>query len=225
MRQRRLGARGPEVGAVGLGCMGMTTAYDTNERDDEESVRVIHRAVELGVTLVDTAEVYGPYENEELVGHALAEGNLRDRVVLATKTGLVREHEGIRPDGRPERIREAIDGSLRRLGTDNVDLYYLHRVDPEVPIEESWGAMKEVVEAGKAVRLGVSEAKLEQIEQAHAIRSRLCSRRCRCGPASGSRQALCGMVRRERRRLRPLRSLGPRLPDRSALLTRELRRG
>ena len=169
MRQRRLGAQGPEVGAVGLGCMGMTTAYDTNERDDEESVRVIHRAVELGVTLVDTAEVYGPYENEELVGHALAEGNLRDRVVLATKTGLVREHEGIRPNGRPERIREAIDGSLRRLRTDNVDLYYLHRVDPKVPIEESWGAMKEVVEAGKTVHLGISETTLGQIEKAHAI--------------------------------------------------------
>ena len=87
MRQRRLGAQGPEVGTLGLGCMGMTTAYDTNERDDEESVRVIHRAVELGVSLVDTAEVYGPYENEELVGRALAEGNLRDRAVLATKTG------------------------------------------------------------------------------------------------------------------------------------------
>ena len=169
MRQRRLGAQGPEVEAVGLGCMGMTTAYDTNERDDEESVRVIYRAVELGVTLVDTAEVYGPYENEELVGQALAEGNLRDRVVLATKTGLVREHGSIRPDGRPERIREAIDGSLRRLGTDNIDLYYLHRVDPEVPIEESWGAMKEVVEAGKAVRLGISEATLGQIEKAHAL--------------------------------------------------------
>ena len=169
MRQRRLGAQGPEVGAVGLGCMGMTTAYDTNQRDDEESVRVIHRAVELGVTLVDTAEVYGPYENEELVGHALAQGNLRDRVVLATKTGLVREHEGIRPNGRPERIREAIDGSLRRLRTDNVDLYYLHRVDPKVPIEESWGAMKEVVEAGKTVHLGISEATLGQIEKAHAI--------------------------------------------------------
>jgi aryl-alcohol dehydrogenase-like predicted oxidoreductase len=169
MRQRRLGARGPEVGAVGLGCMGMTTAYDTNERDDEESVRVIHQAVELGVNLVDTAEVYGPYENEELVGHALAESNLRDRVVLTTKTGLVREHEGIRPNGRPERIREAIDGSLRRLRTDNVDLYYLHRVDPKVPIEESWGAMKEVVEAGKTVRLGISEATLGQIEKAHAL--------------------------------------------------------
>jgi aryl-alcohol dehydrogenase-like predicted oxidoreductase len=169
MRQRRLGAQGPEVGVVGLGCMGMTTAYDTNQRDDEESVRVIHRAVELGVTLVDTAEVYGPYENEELVGHALAQGNLRDRVVLATKTGLVREHEGIRPNGRPERIREAIDGSLRRLRTDSVDLYYLHRVDPKVPIEESWGAMKEVAEAGKTVRLGISEATLGQIEKAHAI--------------------------------------------------------
>ena len=169
MRQRRLGTNGPEVGAVGLGCMGMTTAYDTNERDDEESVRVIHRAIELGVVLIDTAEVYGPYENEELVGRALAARAMRERVVLATKTGLVREDGGIRRDGRPERIREAIDGSLSRLGTDHVDLYYLHRVDPEVPVEESWGAMKEVVEAGKAVRLGISEATLEQIEKAHAL--------------------------------------------------------
>src|SRR3712207_2643974 len=169
MRQRRLGTNGPKVGAVGLGCMGMTTAYDTNERDDEESVRVIHRAIELGVVLIDTAEVYGPYENEELVGRALAARAMRERVVLATKTGLVREDGGIRRDGRPERIREAIDGSLRRLGTDHVDLYYLHRVDPEVPVEESWGAMKEVVEAGKAVRLGISEATLEQIEKAHAL--------------------------------------------------------
>ncbi len=169
MRQRRLGTNGPKVGAVGLGCMGMTTAYDTNERDDEESVRVIHRAIELGVVLIDTAEVYGPYENEELVGRALAARGMRQRVVLATKTGLVREDGGIRRDGRPERIREAIDGSLSRLGTDHVDLYYLHRVDPEVPVEESWGAMKEVAKAGKAVRLGISEATLEQIEKAHAL--------------------------------------------------------
>ena len=169
MRQRRLGTNGPEVGAVGLGCMGMTTAYDTNERDDEESVRVIHRAIELGVVLIDTAEVYGPYENEELVGRALAARAMRERVVLATKTGLVREDGGIRRDGRPERIREAIDGSLSRLGTEHVDLYYLHRVDPEVPVEESWGAMKEVAKAGKAVRLGISEATLEQIEKAHAL--------------------------------------------------------
>ena len=169
MRQRRLGTNGPEVGAVGLGCMGMTSLYDTNERDDEESVRVIHRAVELGVFLIDTAEVYGPYENEELVGRALDARAMRERVVLATKTGLVREDGGIRRDGRPERIREAIDGSLSRLGTDHVDLYYLHRVDPEVPVEESWGAMKEVAEAGKAVRLGISEATLEQIEKAHAL--------------------------------------------------------
>jgi aryl-alcohol dehydrogenase-like predicted oxidoreductase len=169
LRQRRLGTNGPEVGAVGLGCMGMTSLYDTNQRDDEESVRVIHRAVELGAVLIDTAEVYGPYENEELVGRALAQGNLRERVVLATKTGVVLEDMKARPDGRLERIREAIDGSLRRLGTDRVDLYYLHRVDPAVPIEESWGAMKEIVEAGKAVRLGISEATLDQVEKAHAI--------------------------------------------------------
>src|SRR3712207_5621117 len=149
--------------------MGMTSLYDTSERDDEESVRVIHRAVELGAVLIDTAEVYGPYENEELVGRALAQGNLRERVVLATKTGVVLEDTRARPDGRPERIRKAIDGSLRRLGTDRVDLYYLHRVDPAVPIEESWGAMKEIVEAGKAVRLGISEATPDQVEKAHAI--------------------------------------------------------
>jgi aryl-alcohol dehydrogenase-like predicted oxidoreductase len=169
VRQRRLGTNGPEVGAVGLGCMGMTSLYDTSERDDEESVRVIHRAVELGAVLIDTAEVYGPYENEELVGRALADDDLRERVVLATKTGVVLEDTRARPDGHPERIRKAIDGSLRRLGTDHVDLYYLHRVDPAVPIEESWGAMKEIVEVGKAVRLGISEATLEQIEKAHAI--------------------------------------------------------
>lgn len=169
VRQRRLGTNGPEVGAVGLGCMGMTTAYDTNERDDEESVRVIHRAIELGVVLIDTAEVYGPYENEELVGRALADGEMRERAVLATKTGMVRDGMKNYPDGRQERIREAIDGSLRRLGTDHVDLYYLHRVDPAVPVEESWGAMKEIVESGKAARLGISEATLEQIEKAHAI--------------------------------------------------------
>jgi aryl-alcohol dehydrogenase-like predicted oxidoreductase len=121
VRQRRFGTNGPEVGAVGLGCMGMTSLYDTNERDDEESVHVIHRAVELGVVLIDTAEVYGPYENEELVGRALAESDLRERVVLATKTGVVLEDMKARPDGRPERIREAIDGSLRRLGTDHVE--------------------------------------------------------------------------------------------------------
>jgi len=119
--------------------MSMTTAYDTNERDDEESVRVIHRAIELGTNFIDTADVYGPYENEELVGRALAEGNLREQVVLATKTGLILEDGRIQPDGRPERMREAIDGSLRRLGADHVDLYYLHRVDPKVPVEESWG--------------------------------------------------------------------------------------
>jgi aryl-alcohol dehydrogenase-like predicted oxidoreductase len=132
---------------------------------------VIHRALELGVTLIDTADVYGPYTNEELVGKALA--SRRDRAVLATKVGLVVEQmppdTRIGRDGRPEHVREAIDASLRRLQTDHVDLYQLHRVDPDVPVEETWGAMAEVVQAGKARHLGMSEASIAELEAANAI--------------------------------------------------------
>jgi aryl-alcohol dehydrogenase-like predicted oxidoreductase len=159
-----------DVGAVGLGCMGMTWAYNTHERDDARSTAVIHRAIELGVTLIDTADAYGPFTNEEVVGRALA--GRRDEVVLATKVGLVIEDletRRIGRDGRPEHVREGIDASLARLGTDHVDLYQLHRVDEKVPLEETWSAMAEVVAAGKARAIGMSEVTVEQLEAAHAI--------------------------------------------------------
>jgi aryl-alcohol dehydrogenase-like predicted oxidoreductase len=166
--QRRIGEL--EVGAIGLGCMGMTWAYTTGDRDDARSAAVIHRAIELGMTLIDTADVYGPFTNEELVGRALS--GRREEVVLATKVGLVVEDaETLRlgRDGRPEHVRDGIDASLRRLQTDHVDLYQLHRVDEKVPVEETWGAMAEVVAAGKARAIGMSEATVDQLERAHAI--------------------------------------------------------
>jgi len=169
--QRRLGSSGFTVGAIGLGCMGMSWAYgEPVERDDEESMAVIRRALELGVTLIDTADMYGPFTNEELVGRAL-EGR-RDEAVLATKVGNVvddAENLVVRRDGRPEHVREGIDASLRRLRVDHVDLYQLHRVDPEVPVEETWGAMAETVAAGKARALGMSEATVDELARAHAI--------------------------------------------------------
>jgi aryl-alcohol dehydrogenase-like predicted oxidoreductase len=170
MARRRLGASGFEVGAIGLGCMGMTWGYTTGTRDDERSAAVIHRALELGVTLIDTADVYGPFTNEEVVGRALA--GRRDDVVLATKVGLVVEDIEtltLARDGRPEHVRDGIDASLRRLQTDHVELYQLHRVDEKVPLEETWSAMAEVVAAGKARSIGMSEATVEQLERAHAI--------------------------------------------------------
>jgi aryl-alcohol dehydrogenase-like predicted oxidoreductase len=167
---RILGPGGPPVGAIGLGCMGMSWAYNPEERDDERSTAVIRHAIELGVTLIDTADVYGPFTNETLVGRAL-EGR-RDDVVLATKCGL--EAVSVQPmeiarNGRPEHVREAIDASLQRLQTDHVDLYQLHRVDPEVPVAETWGAMAETVAAGKARAIGMSEATVEELDAAHAI--------------------------------------------------------
>jgi aryl-alcohol dehydrogenase-like predicted oxidoreductase len=150
--------------------MGMSWAYNPEDRDDGRSIRVIGRALELGVTLIDTADVYGPYTNELLVGRAL-EGR-RDDAVLATKCGLevrsVEPLEMIR-NGRPEHVREAIDASLERLGTDHVDLYQLHRTDPDVPVEETWGAMAEVVAAGKARAIGMSEATVDELDSAQAI--------------------------------------------------------
>src|SRR6478672_10163832 len=167
MQTRTLGSDGPAVSALGLGCMGMSDFYAG--RDDEESIRTIHRALDLGVTLLDTAYVYGPHANEGLVGRAIA--HRRDDIVLATKFGIVRDPEnptarGI--NGRPEYVKNACDASLRRLGVDHIDLYYQHRVDTKVPIEETVGAMAELENAGKVRYLGKSEAAPATIRRAHA---------------------------------------------------------
>ncbi|UUU19216.1 aldo/keto reductase [Streptomyces sp. DSM 40750] len=173
MRTTTLGPDGPEVGVVGLGCMGMSFGYDqATPRDEAEMVSVIHQALDLGMTLLDTSDVYGPLTNEQLLGRALAKGH-RERAVLATKVGaLTRNAQGNPVPGlnnRPEHIRCSIDESLRRLGTDHVDLYYLHRVDPDVPIEESVGALAEAVTAGKAGAIGLSEVSVEQIKRAQSV--------------------------------------------------------
>jgi aryl-alcohol dehydrogenase-like predicted oxidoreductase len=167
MDRRTLGGQGLKVSAEGLGCMGMTHAYGTG--DEQSGLQTIHRALELGVTFLDTAEVYGPYTNEQLVGRAIA--GRRDEFEIATKFGFAIDPE--RPadrgvDGTPQNVKRAVDGSLRRLGIDHIDLYYQHRVDPGVPIEETVGAMAELVEAGKVRYLGLSEASSETIRRAHA---------------------------------------------------------
>jgi aryl-alcohol dehydrogenase-like predicted oxidoreductase len=168
MQQRRLGTHGPLVSALGLGCMGMSEFYGT--RDDAESIATIHQALDRGVTFLDTADIYGPYTNEELVGRAIH--GRRDAVVLATKFGIERDPtnrmvRGI--NGRPDYVRAACDSSLRRLGIDTIDLYYQHRVDPAVPIEDTVGAMAELVRAGKVRHLGLSEAGVATIRRAHAV--------------------------------------------------------
>src|SRR5829696_7562904 len=167
MRTAKLG--GLEVSRIGLGAMGMSHGYTGAGSDDAESIRTIHRALDLGVTLLDTAEVYGPYTNEELVGRALRDR--RDQVVLATKSGLI-SHSGREPgapDSSPGSIRTAVEGSLRRLGTDRIDLYYQHRVDPKTPIEETVGALAELVGEGKVLHIGLSEAGPGTIHRAHAV--------------------------------------------------------
>ncbi|ACY14873.1 aldo/keto reductase [Haliangium ochraceum] len=157
MKRRKLGAEGPEVSAQGLGCMGMSAFYGNG--DDAESIAVMHRALELGVNFFDTADMYGPHTNEKLVGRAIADR--RDQVFLATKFGIVFDPERPRErsiDGSPAYLRNACDASLQRLGVDHIDLYYQHRVDANVPIEETVGAMAELVKAGKVRYLGLSEA-------------------------------------------------------------------
>jgi aryl-alcohol dehydrogenase-like predicted oxidoreductase len=168
MEQRELGTSGLRVSALGLGCMGMTWAYGTT--DSDESIATIHRAIELGVTFLDTAELYGPHTNEELLGRALA--GRRDEMTIATKFGVLRDAHG--PAGRPldgtaANVRRSIEGSLKRLGTDHVDLYYQHRIDPDTPIEETVGALAELVSEGKVRHIGLSEASPETIRAAHAV--------------------------------------------------------
>ena len=167
MEKRTLGSGDLEVSALGLGCMGMSEFYGT-PADEERAVEVIHRALDLGVLFLDTADMYGPFTNEELVGRAI-EGR-RDEVVLATKFGNVRSADGgfLGVDGRPEYVRRACHESLRRLGVDHIDLYYQHRVDPDVPIEETVGAMARLREEGKIRHLGLSEAAPATIRRAHA---------------------------------------------------------
>lgn len=165
MKQARLGEL--QVGRLGLGAMGMSVAYAVGGFDDAESIRTVHRATDLGVTLIDTAEVYGPYVNEELLARALQ--GRRDQVVLATKFGLI-SHTGRQGlDSSPANIRIAVDGSLQRLATDHIDLYYQHRLDRQTPIEETVGALAELVAAGKIRHIGLSEVGVDTIRRAHAV--------------------------------------------------------
>ena len=169
MEQRTLGTQGLEVSAIGLGCMGMSDFYGTaEERDQNEAIATIDRAAELGVTMLDTADMYGPFTNEELIGKALT--GRRDQYIVATKFGFERQSDGSQTvNGRPEHVRRACDASLQRLDIDVIDLYYQHRLDRRVPIEETVGAMAELVQAGKVRYLGLSEAGPATIRRAHAV--------------------------------------------------------
>jgi aryl-alcohol dehydrogenase-like predicted oxidoreductase len=167
MEKRILGKEGLEVSALGLGCMGMSEFY--GDTDDKESTAVIHRALELGINFLDTSDMYGPYKNEELVGKAIKDR--RDKVVLATKFGIQRTSDPMvrKINGRPEYVKSSCEGSLKRLNIDHIDLYYLHRVDPDTPIEDTVGAMSELVQAGKVRYIGLSEANAYTIRRANKI--------------------------------------------------------
>lgn len=165
--QRRIGAQA-QVGPIGLGCMGMSWSYARGQRDESASIRVIHRALELGMTLLDTADVYGPFSNEKLIGRAIA--GRRDQAFVATKVGLLVDGGlNFHHNGRPEHIRAACDASIARLGVDYIDLYQLHRADPAVPIEDSVGAIAELVTAGKVRAIGLSEVSVDEANRANAI--------------------------------------------------------
>jgi aryl-alcohol dehydrogenase-like predicted oxidoreductase len=169
MKNTTLGANGPRVGRIGLGLMGMSAFYTGSGTDEAGSIATIHRALELGVTLLDTAEIYGPYVNEELLGKAIA--GRRDEAVIATKFGTIlhRGHGERGLDGSAENVRLSIEGSLQRLGTDYIDLYYQHRMDPGTPVEETVGALAELIQEGKLRGYGLSEAAPETIRRAHAV--------------------------------------------------------
>ena len=169
MKTIRLGSHGPQIGRLGLGLMGISAFYAGAREDDEGGIRTIHRALELGVNFLDTAEIYGPYVNEELLGRALA--GRRDEAVIATKFGTIRHAAGDVPglDGSPANVRLSVEGSLRRLNTDRIDLYYQHRMDPGTPIEDTVGALAELVQEGKILGYGLSEAAVSTIRRAHAV--------------------------------------------------------
>lgn len=169
MHTRQLGKDGPQVSAIGLGCMGMTDFYTTGS-DTREAVATLHHALELGINLLDTADIYGPHTNEELIGQAIR--GKREQVFLASKFGIVRDpaNPAFRDiNGRPEYIRQAVEGSLKRLGVETLDLYYQHRMDPNVPVEETVGALSGLVKAGKVRYLGLSEASVATLERAHKV--------------------------------------------------------
>lgn len=169
MHTRQLGKNGPQVSAIGLGCMGMTDFYTTGS-DTREAVATLHHALELGINLLDTADIYGPHTNEELIGQAIR--GKREQVFLASKFGIVRDpaNPAFRDiNGRPEYIRQAVEGSLKRLGVETLDLYYQHRMDPNVPVEETVGALSALVKAGKVRYLGLSEASVATLERAHKV--------------------------------------------------------
>ncbi len=170
MHLRKLGSTGVEVGAVGLGCMGMSWLYRESERNDESSIAVIREALDLGMNMLDTADLYGAGHNEELIGQAIS--GRRDDVLLATKFGLVMDDLGARKahrDGSPKHLATAVEASLRRLNVDVIDLYYLHRIDPTVPLADTWAAMADLVATGKVRYLGLSEPDVRQAEEAHSI--------------------------------------------------------
>ncbi len=190
MKTRRLGPQGPIVSAIGLGCMGMSDFYTTGS-DEAESIATLHRALELGVTLLDTADIYGPHTNEELLGRALK--GKREQVFLATKFGIVRtpDQPQVRgANGSPEYIRQAVEGSLQRLGTDHIDLYYQHRVDPKVPIEETVGAMAELVRPARCASSASAKPR-QKPWSARTGSTRLprCRASTHCGPATRRRTA------------------------------------
>ena len=167
IQRRQLGNNGPSVSAIGLGCMGMSDFY--GQADDERSIETIHRTLDLGINFLDTADAYGPFTNERLVGRAIRDR--RDEVILATKFANVRTEDGswLGINGRPDYVRQACDASLQRLGVDTIDVYYQHRVDPETPIEDTVGAMADLVKAGKVRYLGLSEAAPQTIRRAHKV--------------------------------------------------------